>query len=59
MEDAVAAVGSDRERLGIVLEGVGRRLGTDVADVEPLALLGPLWWMLPGATLPATRRWRT
>ena len=39
MEDAVVAVGADGERLGIVLEGVGRRLNALVADFESAVLL--------------------
>ncbi len=65
-EDAVAAVGSDGEGLRVVLEGVGRRLGAAVGYAECLALfqeseagVGAERSMEPGATLPATRRWRT
>ena len=41
MEDAVPAIGAHGERLGIVLEGVGRRLDTLVADLERVGLLEP------------------
>ena len=34
VEDAVAAIGADSERLRVVFESVGRRLGSLVRDVE-------------------------
>ena len=37
MEDAVAAVGAVGQRLGVVLEGVRRRLGPFVIDLEQAA----------------------
>ena len=67
VEDAVVAVGSDGERLSVVLEGVGWGLGAlyrrraacwPCSSRSKVALV-PTRWMLPGATLPATRRWRT
>ncbi len=39
MEDAVVAVGADGEGLGVVLEGVGWRLGALIGDGELAALL--------------------
>ena len=39
MEDAVVAIGADREGLGVVLEGVGWGLGALVDDGEFAALL--------------------
>ncbi len=38
MEDAVASVGADGEGLGVVFEGVGRRLCAFVVDLEGAAL---------------------
>src|SRR3984957_8959064 len=40
VEDAVAAIGADRESLRIVFEGVGRRLGSLVGDIEETAAGG-------------------
>ena len=42
VEDAIVAVGAYGEGLGVVLEGVGWRLGTLVVDVEGAALLEEL-----------------
>src|ERR1700722_12412574 len=40
VEDAVAAIGADSESLRVVFEGVGRRLGSLVRDIEETAAGG-------------------